>query len=105
MDIFGGYIKSGDSSAFYIGFHDSVKVGEADNFQLSGIEYIRSISGGTKAYSSEMTHSHGSVTLTSYDVNGKRVVGTFNGVLYNEDQSNDSVKIENGHFNLSYTED
>ena len=45
---------------------------------------------------------HGSITVTSWDKSAKIMVGKFNGVLYNVDNVQDSLKVENGTFNVSY---
>lgn len=98
--LFGGFIKGTDSSVIGIQFHDSLKVNTPDNLYLSDLLYSISNSGNEKLYGA----SHGTVTLTIRDENGKRVAGTFSGVLYTESQD-DSVKIENGHFNVTYIEE
>ncbi|MBN9386002.1 MAG: hypothetical protein J0H74_34920 [Chitinophagaceae bacterium] len=98
----GGYIKSGDSTAITIAIHDSVHVGEPDKFYLSDLLYIRSNGGSEKIYGSGGP-GHGTLTLTTRDQNAHRIAGTFSGVFYNG-QLDDSVKIDNGQFNLTYKE-
>lgn len=47
-------------------------------------------------------YSHGVITLSSADTVNHKVAGTFSGVLYNKDNSNDSISITNGAFNSTY---
>jgi len=102
MTVVGGYIKPGDSTGIILEIHDSVKVGQPDNFYLSGLIYTRSTSSGEKDYSS-VSPGHGTLTLTTRDATNRKIAGTFSGVFYNE-QLDDSVKIQNGQFNVTYTE-
>jgi hypothetical protein len=46
--------------------------------------------------------SHGYVTLASKDTVNHQLAGTFDGVLYNKDNSNDSLVIANGVFKSVY---
>jgi len=105
VTIYSAALKSGDTSGFTIQVHDSTKVGETDEFLLSAIGYTIATSTGQSFYSSSAYYSHGSLTLTTRDQTGHKIAGTFSGVLYKFSNSSDSIKIENGHFNMTYTED
>lgn len=102
----GAYGKGSDTTMITIDIPDSVKVNEPDDLYLTTVSYTRkstqtTYSGGfSGAY-----YSHGTVLVTSWDKNGHKIAGTFSGVLYNDNNNgDDSVKVENGHFNSSYTE-
>jgi hypothetical protein len=100
----GYYGKSGDTSMFGISIEDSVKVNQPDSLYLTSLSYTKSdqttYSGG---YFIANYSSHGIVTVTSWDKNAHKIAGTFTGVLYNGNYSTDSVKVDNGHFNTTYT--
>lgn len=98
----GAYFKGSDSSGFAIYIHDSVKVGQTDHFGLTSVDFIKT--SNNKDYSSDTQPSHGTLTLSSFDKNGHKASGTFSGVLYDYN-TQDSIKIENGHFNVTYIED
>ncbi|HEY8968993.1 MAG TPA: hypothetical protein VIM64_07865 [Puia sp.] len=103
-ELTGIYGKSGDTSMIMIEIHDSVKVNEPDDLSITSLSFTRkntqtTYSGGFfGAY-----NSHGTVLVTSWDTAAHKIAGTFSGVLYNNDYSDDSLKIDNGHFSTSYT--
>lgn len=100
----GAYGKGSDTSMISINIPDSVKVNQADSFYLTTVSYI--VKSTQKTYSGGWTApypSHGILLVTSWDKTAHKIAGTFSGVLYNNDFSNDSLKVDNGHFNTSYT--
>lgn len=101
----GIYGKSGDTSMIMIELHDSVKVNEPDDLYLTTVSYtLKSTQTTYSAGWDGSYQGHGTLLVTSWDRNAHKVAGTFSGVLYNNNNiGNDSVKVENGHFNTSYT--
>jgi len=97
-----GYLKSGsDSSWFEVDISDTAHVNQPDN-NFSGSTVYYGI-GTSKIYSSDpFFYSHGSITVTSWDKAAHTIAGNFNGVFYNTQSSNDSIIVNNGHFNSSY---
>jgi len=98
-----GYVKSGsDSSWFEVDISDTTHVNQPDkNYASSSVYYGI---GANKIYTSDpFFYSHGSITVTSWDKTAHTIAGIFNGVFYNTQVGNDSVIINNGHFNSSYT--
>lgn len=103
----GFYVKDNDTSLVYIGILTSIKIGQPDvNFQHSEVGFTKAngtIANGTNYTSGDFFGGHGTLTVTSWDTAGKKINGTFSGVLYNPQNSNDSMVVTNGHFNTSYT--
>jgi len=97
-----GYTKtSNDSTWFEIDISDTAHVNQPDNNYASSTVYYGV--GASKIYTSDpFYYSHGSITVTSWDKNAHTIAGTFNGVFYNTQNGNDSVIVNNGHFNSSY---
>jgi len=97
-----GYpVSQGDTSLVHIAMLTSIKTGQPDSFQLSGVWY--SMPNGV-TYSGEAIHGgHGILTVTSRDSTARRISGTFSGVFYNTTTGNDSVTIINGRFSSGYT--
>jgi len=99
----GAYGKGSDTSMITINIPDSIKVNEPDDFYLTTVSYTKKNTQTT--YSGGWTapyQSHGTLLVTSWDTTAHKIIGTFSGVLYNNDYSDDSLKIDNGHFNTSY---
>jgi hypothetical protein len=65
------------------------------------IEYQDTKAGYKGYYGGYIGSSHGTITLSGRDTTNHKIAGTFNAVLYNND--NDSIKITNGVFNTSYS--
>ncbi|HVU58713.1 MAG TPA: hypothetical protein VHD83_26820 [Puia sp.] len=100
-NLVGYYGKSGDTSIISIQVHDSVKVNEVTPFDiLTNVTYTKS--DGTQYIAESYTGAHGTVTVTSWDKNADKIAGTFSGVLYNSNDWDDSIKIDNGHFSSTY---
>ncbi|HVU58714.1 MAG TPA: hypothetical protein VHD83_26825 [Puia sp.] len=97
----GYYGKSaGDTTSFEISISDTAHVNQADPFISSDVEFYTS---DNKIYSSdEFFGSHGTITVTSWDKTAHKMTGTFSGVFYNTQNSNDSLTFTNGHFNTTY---
>lgn len=98
-----GYVKSAsDSSWFEVYISDTAHVNQPDNNYASSTVYYGI--GTNKIYSSDpFFYSHGSITVTSWDKTAHTIAGNFNGVFYNTQVGNDSVTVNNGHFNSTYT--
>jgi len=98
-----GYVKSGsDSSWFEVDISDTTHVNQPDNNYASSSVYYGI--GTSKIYTSDpFYYSHGSITVTSWDKTAHTIAGNFNGVFYNTQAGNDSVTVNNGHFNSTYT--
>ncbi|MBN9386003.1 MAG: DUF5025 domain-containing protein [Chitinophagaceae bacterium] len=103
----GYYVNGIDTTLVYIGILTSIKVGQPDvNFQSSDVGFTKAngtIANGTNYTSGDFFGGHGTLTVTSWDTAGKKINGTFSGVLYNPQNSKDSMVVTNGHFNTSYT--
>jgi hypothetical protein len=99
----GVQVKSGDSTAFEVGFGNPITLNKAltSDGVIVDVEYIvektQAIYDG-----SPVSGGHSTVTVTSYDSTGHKVGGTFSGVLYNENNANDSVVVTNGNFSSTY---
>lgn len=103
--LIGASFKPNDSTGIEIDINDSVKVGQADNLVDTYLYYYKSTNTSDVVYSSDDPRSHGSITLSAFDKNAHKVAGTFSAVLYNPQSNTDSIKVENGHFNVTYTVD
>ena len=100
ITLIGVQVTSTDSTAVWLDISDDSQIGQT-NPLLNGnnISYDTK----TKGYAgNELTNGHGTITLSSWDKSAKKIAGTFSGVLYNN--TDDSIKVENGHFNASYIE-
>lgn len=98
-----GYAKtSNDSSWFEVDVPDTAHLNQPD-VNYAGASVFYGI-GTSKIYSSDpFFYSHGSLTVTSWDKTAHTITGTFNGVFYNTQTGNDSVIVNNGRFNSTYT--
>ncbi|MBN9386001.1 MAG: hypothetical protein J0H74_34915 [Chitinophagaceae bacterium] len=97
----GFYGKSGDTSSIELVISDTVHINEPDPIKSSSVEYYTP----TASYASiSFFGGHGVITVTSWDKNAHKLAGTFSGVLHSTQyNSKDSVIVENGRFNVSYT--
>ncbi len=99
----GVQVKSGDSTAFEVAFGAPVTLNKAltSDGVIVDVGYIvektQTIYDG-----SPVAGGHSTVTVTSYDSTGHKVGGTFSGVLYNQNNANDSVVVTNGNFSSTY---
>jgi hypothetical protein len=100
VNIAGLVIKSGDSISLSVSIPDTATGKTALNLDDAGIDYYDTK--GSIAYSSWYYPSHGSITFSSWDKAGKKIAGSFTGVIYRGGSGNDSVIITNGKFNTSY---
>ncbi|MFL5746230.1 MAG: hypothetical protein ACJ751_16265 [Niastella sp.] len=57
---------------------------------------------GNLDYTSWNSRSHGTVTFSTFDKAGKKVAGSFSGVIYQSGSSSDSVVVKDGKFNTAY---
>jgi hypothetical protein len=99
IELAGLYVKSGDSSIIAISVSDTAHIGQADPYLGSSILYETKHGWYTV---SDLAGGHGTITVSSWDKNAHTIAGTFNGVFYNVENDQDSIKVENGHFNSSY---
>lgn len=99
--IISGYMISGsDSTAVDLQITDSAAahIGSPDEYGI--VAYAIN----DKYYSGAMYDGgHNITTVTTYDQTSHKIAGTFSGVLYS-DSDQDSIKVENGHFNVTYIE-
>lgn len=96
----GFYGKAGDTTLIELDISDTTHIGQADPFSGSSVSYTKS--NGTTYSGEDFWGGHGSITVTSWDKNAHKIAGTFNGVFYNTQNSDDSIVMANGHFNTSY---
>lgn len=99
IELAGLYVKSGDSTIIGISVSDTVHLGQADPYLGSSVLYETKHGWYTV---SDLAGGHGTITVSSWDKNAHTIAGTFNGVFYNVENDQDSIKVENGHFNTSY---
>ena len=89
-----------DSSYFIVSVPDTLKVNTAydfDDVSISFSDNTRNAMFMDFAY-----NSHGTLKLTNFDKSGKKIAGTFSGVLYSWSNEKDSTVITNGQFNTTY---
>jgi hypothetical protein len=102
-ELAGYFVKSGDTTIISLVVGDSVKVNDTDSLYLTTLSYYDNNSKNTYIGGFGGNYnSHGILHVSSRDDNAHTIAGTFSGVLYNSNYTNDSVKIDNGHFNSSY---
>jgi hypothetical protein len=101
-EIGGVQIANHDTTAFAILFTGPVALNHAisSDTAFSGVGYIH----GQTEYDGGEGIGHSIITVTSYDANGKKIGGTFSGVLYNLFDGNDSLVVTNGTFSTTYIE-
>lgn len=99
ITLIGYVIKSGDTTAIELDISDTTHVGQPDAFYSSSASYITK----TGIYSGDdFAGGHGTITVSSWDKTAHKVVGTFSGVFKNYSNIDDSISIQNGHFNSTY---
>lgn len=91
---------SKDSSYLIVTFPDTAKVNTTYDFDDAGIYLFDTKKNAIYTYFS--SNAHGTLTLSTFDKTNKKVVGKFNGVIYNWNGSNDSMVVTNGQFNTTY---
>jgi hypothetical protein len=101
VSITGIQVRSSDSVYLQVSVPITATAGSTVDFDEALVDYYDKQ--GTINYSSWYTPAHGSISLTTFDQTGKTIAGTFSGVLYSSNGT-DSVKVENGKFNTSYTD-
>jgi hypothetical protein len=99
----GVQVKGGDSTGFEVGFGTPVTLNKAltSDGVIVDVAYLVEKTQATYE-GSPVSGGHSTVTVTSYDSTGRKVSGTFSGVLYNENNANDSVVVTNGTFSSTY---
>lgn len=54
------------------------------------------------SYTADPSEGHGAITLTTFDTTNLKVAGNFSGVLQDDFNAADSLKVTGGQFNVSY---
>lgn len=103
FEIEGGQIKSGDSTALAVAFFSPIIVNRAVSSDTASVDVGYIDSHTLAEYDGGNIAGHSMVTVTSYDSTGKKIAGTFSGVLYNITGGTDSLVITGGVFNSTYT--
>jgi hypothetical protein len=98
--LYGYSVNSGDTSVIELDISDSVHLNEPDPFHSSTAFFSKS--DGTTYILDDFFGGHGTLTVTARFRNIHKIAGTFSGVFYNTQNSDDSIQIEKGHFNTSY---
>jgi len=98
--LYGYAVNAGDTSVIELDISDSVQVNEPDPFNSSTASFSKS--DGTTYILDDIFGGHGTITVTSRFGSIHTIAGTFSGVFYNTQNSDDSIQIDNGHFNTSY---
>ena len=104
--IAGVQIKGGDSTGFEVSFVSPISLNQAISSDglFTDVGYL--VASTQLDYEGNPLfgngNGHSAVTITSYDSTGHKIAGTFNGVLYNTGNPNDSVVIANGKFNTTF---
>lgn len=89
-----------ESSYFIVSLPDTLKVNTEYNFDDANITF--SDNTNNVMFVSWSSNSHGTLKLSTYDQAGKKIAGTFSGVLYGWGNASDSAVITNGQFNTTY---
>jgi hypothetical protein len=103
FEVEGGQIKSGDSTALALAFFTPFAVNRAFSSDTAFVDVGYIDSHTLNEYDGGNIAGHSVVTVTSYDSTGKKIAGTFSGVLYNISGGSDSLVITGGVFNSTYT--
>jgi hypothetical protein len=103
FEIEGSQIKSGDTTALAIAFFTPFVVNRAVGSDTAFIDVGYIDSHTLAEYDGGNIAGHSILTVTSYDSTGKKIAGTFTGVLYNISGGTDSLVITGGTFNSTYT--
>lgn len=101
FDILGLTVKGNDSTMLDVNIPAGFKLNTPivnSNDALVGYQT------GSKAYVAGYGYGGSTtITVTSWDSTGHKIVGTFTASLYNMANSNDSLLVTNGKFNSTYT--
>lgn len=103
LTVAGMTITGTDTVGIGVSFNDTVSVNKAQDIFASD-NVIVTYKNKSLVYNSWAGSSHGTLTVTTLDKTGKRVAGTFSGVIYSalNGNSSDSIVITNGNFNTTY---
>jgi len=102
VTIAGMTVSGKDTTGIAVSFSDTITVNKSQDIFNSNNVIVTYLIKGV-SYDSWSDHSHGTLTVTTLDKTGKRVAGTFSGVIYNGfSNSLDSVVVTNGTFNTTY---
>jgi hypothetical protein len=97
--VMGYEYKSGDTALIELTLPDTITVNSKLTFDdAAGLDYYKG-----KVNYGNWGDSHGTVSFTTVDKSTKKIVGSFNGVLYKPNNTTDSVVIKDGTFNTTYT--
>jgi hypothetical protein len=104
FDLGGIQVKSGDSTVFAVSFGLPFTVNQAFSSDTTSLDIEYADSKNDQVYDGSFltVSSHSLVTVTTYDSTGKKLSGTFSGVLYNVTGGTDSISVTGGTFSASY---
>lgn len=96
-------ISGKDTLGIAVSFADTVSVNKAQDI-FNSDNVLVTYKNKTLQYDSWSGYSHGTLTVTTLDKTGKKIAGTFSGVIYSSfnGNSSDSVVVTNGSFNTTY---
>jgi hypothetical protein len=103
FELEGSQLKSGDTTALALAFFTPFVVNRAFSSDTASVDVGYIDSHTLNEYDGGNIAGHSVVTITSYDSTGKKIAGTFSGVLYNISGGTDSLVITGGVFNSTYT--
>jgi hypothetical protein len=89
-----------DSSYFIVSVPDTLKANTAydfDDVSVTFYDHKKRV-----MYMDFAFDAHGTLKLSNYDQSGKKIAGSFSGVLYSWSNEKDSAVITNGQFNTTY---
>lgn len=103
FDIIAAQMKGGDTTAIGVALQGPITLNSAVSSTSStwDLSYIDAKTQNT--YDAQYGSGHALITVTSYDSTGKKIGGTFSGVLYNTSGTADSVVMGSGKFNTTFT--
>jgi len=98
-------VSGKDTTGIAVEFNDTVSVNKAQDIFASDNVIVTYTAKGA-VYDSWSDHAHGTLTVSTLDKTGKKIAGSFSGVLYNSygnGSTSDSIVVTNGTFNMTYT--
>lgn len=100
---FTGTGDAGSPGMMALGVGDSATIGLTQALRTEALEVQFTNTGGTMYASDWFYGAYGSSTLTTMNKSTKRVSGTFSGVFFNPNNTQDSITVANGKFGGTYT--
>jgi hypothetical protein len=101
LTIVGYTIAAGDTSLIELDLDGTATIGTPVSF-ANGQTVSYTDTKNSFGFTGDQYNGHGSVTITSWDKTNNKISGTFNGVLQDDFNQNDSLVVTNGQFSVGY---